>query len=391
MSGLFAEWRRRSPYYDETHEALANSVSRFIEREAIPNVEVWEDAGIVPRYFHLKAGEAGLLGLGFPEAYGGTSEGIDIFHKLVLVEETARCGAGGVQAGLFTHQIALRPILDVGSEAMKMRFAPPIISGEKILSVGVTEPSGGSDVAQLKTRADRRGDHYVVNGSKTFITNGMRADYVMTAVRTGEAGVGGISMLLIPSDAKGFSRTKLKKMGWHASDTATLYFEDVEVPAENLIGPENEGFKVVMRHFNYERLQAAQQCTAFARLCLEEATRWAAERETFGKKLGQHQAIRIKLADMTRRVNQVQAWIDLLAWQDREGLAAGPDYALLKVSATLMFEHVAREAAQVLGGASYIQGSLVERLYREVRVVAIGGGSEEILLDMAGRHLGFGA
>ena len=390
MGMLFDGWRARSPYYGESHQALTDSVRRFMQREAAPHVDAWESAGIVPRDFHRKAGEAGLLGIGFPEEYGGTSEGIDIFHKLVLVEETAGPGAGGIQAGLFTHQIAMRPIISVGSEEMRAQVVPQIISGEKILAIAVTEPSGGSDVAQLKTRAERKGDRYIVNGSKTFITNGMRADYVMTAVRTGGPGLGGVSMLLIPTDAKGFARTKLDKMGWHSSDTATLYFEDMEVPVENLIGAENEGFRHVMVGFNYERLQAAQQCAAFARICLEEATRWAGERETFGKKLGQHQAIRIKLADMTRRLSEVQAWIDLMGWQDKEGLVSSPDYALLKVSATLMFEHVAREAAQILGGASYLRGSVVERIYREVRVVAIGGGSEEILLDMAGRHLGFG-
>ena len=390
MDPSFADWRRRSPYYEETHEALDHMIRTFMQREAIPHVEAWEEAGIVPRDFQRKAGEAGLLGIGFPEEYGGTSEGIDIFHKLVFVDATACAGAGGIQAGLSTHLIAMRPIIEVGSEGMRRDVVPAVIAGEKILAIAVTEPSGGSDVANLRTRAERKGDHYVVNGSKTFITNGMRADYVMAAVRTGGTGLGGISMLLIPTDAKGFARTKLKKMGWHSSDTATLYFEDVEVPVENLIGPENEGFRHVMRGFNYERLQAAQQCTAFARLCLAEAADWAGQRETFGKKLGAHQAVRIKLADMVRRLNQVQAWTDLMAWQDKNGLASSADYGLLKVSATLMFEHVAREAAQILGGASYLQGSVVERIYREVRVVAIGGGAEEILLDMAGRHLGFG-
>lgn len=385
----FDAWRARSPYYNETHEALSQSVRKFVEREAVPNIDAWEAAGIVPREFHKKAGDAGLLGLGFPEEYGGTSEGLDIFHKLVLVDETARASAG-VQAGLFTHQIALRPIIEVGSDELKSRVAPAIISGDAILSVGVTEPSGGSDVAALKTTARREGDRYIVNGSKTFTTNGMRADYIMTAVRTGGEGIGGISMLVIPTDSKGFERTSLKKMGWHSSDTATLYFEDVEVPVENLIGAENQGFRAIMRGFNYERIQAAQQCTAQARIALEAAVRYASERETFGKRLGEHQVIRSKLADMTRQVNMVQAWTDLMAWQDIQGSASSPDYALLKVSATLMLEQVAREACQVFGGASFLRGNVVERIYREVRVLSIGGGSEEILLDMAGRHLGFG-
>ena len=387
----FDEWRRNSPYYNESHEELSNSLRKFVEREAMPNVEKWEEAGIVPREFHRKAGEAGIFALGFPEEYGGVSEGVDAFHRLVLVDETARTGAGGIQAGLLTHAVALPPIIEAGLPELRARIAPAVISGDVILAIAVTEPSGGSDVAQLKTRAERKDDRYIVNGSKTFITNGMRADYYMTAVRTGGPGMNGISMLLIPADTKGFSRTPLKKMGWHSSDTATLYFEDVEVPVANLIGEENAGFRHVLRNFNGERLQAAQQCTSFARICLEEATRWAGERETFGKKLGQHQSIRIKLADMARQLWQTQAWIDLSAWQYQRGTASAPALALLKVSATRMFEHVAREAAQILGGASYIRGSAVERIYREVRVVAIGGGSEEILLDMAGRHLGFGS
>ncbi|WP_114951616.1 acyl-CoA dehydrogenase family protein [Sphingosinicella terrae] len=390
MPTLFETWRNASPFYDESHQALADSVRRFIEREAVPHVEGWEEAGIVPRDFHRKAGGAGLLGLGFPEAQGGTSEGIDIFHKLVLVEETARSGAGGVQAGLFTHYVSLPLLIEHGDPTLVDRIAPEVLSGEKILAIAVTEPSGGSDVAALRTRAVRDGGDYVVNGSKTFITNGMRADYYLVAVRTGDAETGGISMLLIEADRAGFSRTSLKKMGWHASDTATLHFDDVRVPVSNRIGEEHRGFRNLLKNFNAERLQAAQQCTSFARICLEEAIAWAGERATFGKKLGQHQSIRIKLADMARRIGATQAWIDLAAWQFQQGKASAADLSLLKVQATLMFEKVAREAAQILGGASYIRGSVVERIYREVRVVAIGGGSEEILLDMAGRQMGFG-
>ena len=384
----FDAWRRNSPYYNDSHEALADSLRRFVEREATPHVEEWESAGIVPREFHRKAGEAGILSLGFPEEYGGTSEGVDAFHRLVLVDELAKTGAGGIMAGLTSQFVAIPPIIELGSTEMRARVVPAVLSGDKIISIAVTEPSGGSDVAQLRTRAEHKGDHYLVNGSKTFITNGMRADYFMTAVRTGGPGIDGISMLLI--DSEGVARTPLKKMGWHSSDTATLYFEDLKVPVGNLIGEENKTFRYLLRNFNGERLQAAQMCTAFSRVCLKEAATWAGERETFGRKLGQHQAIRIKLADMARRIGATQAWTDLCAWQFQRGSASGADLSLLKVQATQMFEHVARESAQVLGGASYIQGSNVERIYREVRVMAIGGGSEEILLDMAGRQLGYG-
>lgn len=386
---LFDDWRRNSPFYNDSHEELAQTLRKFIDKEANPYVEQWEEAGIVPLEFHRKAADVGLLGIGFPEEFGGISEGIDPFHRHIVVEELAKTGAGGIGAGLMTHYVALPPILAKGHPEVRERIAREVLAGEKILAIGATEPSGGSDLAQLKTRAERKGDHYVVNGSKTFITNGMRADYVMTAVRTGGPGMNGISMLLIETDRKGFARTPLKKQGWHSSDTATLYFDNVEVPVENLIGEEDNGFRHVVKNFNGERLQAAQQCTSFARVCLDEAVRWAKQRETFGKRLGEHQVIRSKLADMTRQINTTQAWIDLCTWQYQKGEYSAADFALLKAQATLMFEKVAREAAQVLGGASYLIGSDVERINREVRVVAVGGGSEEILFDLAGRQLGY--
>ncbi|MFQ3595831.1 MAG: acyl-CoA dehydrogenase family protein [Sphingomonadaceae bacterium] len=384
---MFEAWRAKSPYYDETHEAVAQSVRRFVEREVLPHIDSWERAGELPRDLHRKAAQAGILGLGYPEAYGGTSEGFDIFHSLTQSEELAAPGAGGLGASLMTHGIGLPPILALGSDAMKERVAPPVLAGEKIIALAITEPSGGSDVAQLKTRAERKGNHWVVNGAKMFITSGMRADWFTTAVRTGGPGMGGISLMLIEADRPGVSRTRLEKMGWHCSDTAAIQFDDVEVPPENLIGPENGGFLGIMRNFNSERLGMAHGCMAMARVALAEAVEWAQTRETFGKPLIQHQSIRIKLADLVRQIEATQAWVDLLADQHRKGTGEPASYAMLKVQATRTLEAVAREAAQVLGGASYIRGQKVERIYREVRVNAIGGGSEEIMLDLAGRQL----
>jgi acyl-CoA dehydrogenase len=383
----FDAWRARSPYYDDTHEALAQSVRRFVEREIAPHIDRWEEEGELPRELHRKAAEAGILGLRYPEEFGGHSEGFDIFHGMTQTEELSAVGAGGLGAGLMTHGIGLPPILATGSDEMKRRVAPAVLSGEKIIALGITEPSGGSDVAQLKTRAEKRGDRYIVNGSKMFITSGMRADWLACAVRTGGEGAGGVSLLLIDMTAKGIGRTRLDKMGWRCSDTAAIYFEDVEVPAENLIGPENGGFIGIMRNFNSERLGMAMGCCAFARVCMKEAAEWAQSRETFGKPLVGHQSIRIKLADMERQIEATQAWVDLCAWQVQNGRDRPADFAMLKVQATRMLESVAREAAQVLGGASYIRGSKIERIYREVRVNAIGGGSEEIMLDLAGRQL----
>ena len=384
---MFDEWRARSPYYDETHEAVAQSVRRFVEREVAPNIDCWEEERQLPRALHKKAAEAGILGLSYPNEYGGHGDEFDIFHSLVQSEELARPGAGGLSASLMTHGIGLPPIFAAGSEEMKRRIAPEVLSGDKIIALGITEPSGGSDVANLKTTARRQGDHYVVSGQKTFITSGMRADYLTTAVRTGGEGMGGISLMLIEMDREGVSRTPLEKMGWHCSDTAAIYFDEVEVPPENLIGEENQGFLAIMRNFNSERLGMAQGCCAYARVCLEEAAAYARERQTFGKPLIANQSIRMKLADMARQIEATQAWVDLCAWQVKEGRDAPADFAMLKVQATQMLEKVAREACQVLGGASYLKGSKVERIYREVRVNAIGGGSEEIMLDLAGRQM----
>ena len=389
MTTQFDQWRARSPYYDESHEAVAQSVRRFVAQEVAPHIDRWEAEGELPRDLHKKAAEAGILGLNYPEAFGGHSEGFDIFHSLTQTEELAAVGAGGLGASLMTHGIGLPPILALGSDDMKRRIAPAVLAGEKIIGLGITEPSGGSDVAQIKTKAVLTGNKYVVNGSKMFITSGMRADYLTTAVRTGGPGMGGISLMLIDMTAPGVSRTRLDKMGWRCSDTAAIHFDNVEIAPENLIGPENSGFVGIVRNFNGERLGMAHGCCAMARVALAEAVAWATNRETFGKKLAAHQSIRIKLADCARQIAATQAGVDLCAWQVKTGCGQPADFAMLKVQATRMLEHVAREAAQVLGGASFITGSKVERIYREVRVNAIGGGSEEIMLDMAGRQLGY--
>ena len=390
---LFDQWRSRSPHYDETHEAVCDSVRAFVSREIMPHVDQWEAAGELPRELHRKAAQAGVLGLGYPEEYGGSGtleqRGFDTFHSLVQSEELCRPGAGGIPASLMTHGIGLPPILAMGSEELKQRIAPQVLAGEKIICLGITEPGGGSDVAQLRTRAERRGDQYVVNGAKTLITSGMRADYITLAVRTGEAGMGGVSLLLVETERAGVSRTRLDKMGWLASDTATIHFDDVEVPAENLIGPENQGFGGIMRNFNGERLGMAQQAAAYARLCYEDALDWARQRETFGRPLVTRQAIRHKLARMLQMIHATQGMIDHAAWTVKSQCAFPGDFALLKVQATQTLEYCAREACQILGGASFVRGARVERIYREVRVMAIGGGSEEIMYDLASRQFQF--
>jgi acyl-CoA dehydrogenase len=285
------------------------------------------------------------------------------------------------------HGIGLPPVVHWGSEALRSRVVPPVLAGEKHIALGITEPGGGSDVAAIATAARRDGDSFVVTGSKAYITGGMRADWVSTAVRTGEPGPGGISMLLIPTDLPGFSRTPLeRKMGWWASDTASLHFDGVRVPAEYLIGPENRGFAVIMSNFNGERMAMAAGMEALGRVCLEEAVTWARQRNTFGQRLADHQVIRHKIAQMKQRLNATQAYLRSCFETVQAGNADPGDIALLKVQASETLEFCAREAMQILGGAGYLRGHRVERIYREVRVNAIGGGSEEIMRDLAARQ-----
>ncbi|MEQ9143026.1 MAG: acyl-CoA dehydrogenase family protein [Parvibaculaceae bacterium] len=379
--------RYRSPLYNEDHDAWRATLRKFVETEMMPHVDEWEEAGEFPRELYRKAAEVGLLGLGFPEEYGGTPVD-DPMYSIVTNEELARMGAGGINASLMVHGIGLPPVLALGSEEMKNRVAPQVLAGEKVHSLAITEPSGGSDVANIRTRAVRDGDHYVVNGSKMFITGGMRADFVTLAVRTGGEGHGGISLLLIERGMEGFTRTPLKKQGWWASDTAALYFDDVRVPVENLIGEKNQGFAGIMMNFNGERIGMAAGANAFARVCFEDALAWARDRQTFGKRLADHQVIRHKFAEMARKIAATQAYLEQCVVRVQNGETPVADLSMLKVQATLTMEYCAREAMQIMGGAAYMRGCRVERIYREVRVNAIGGGSEEIMRDLAARQLG---
>lgn len=376
-----------SPYYREEHHTFRAQLRKWMDENVAPFVDEWDEAGSFPRELYKKASDVGLLRMGYPEEYGGI-EGTGIFHSIVATEELARVGAGGLIASLMTHGIGTPPIVALGSDELKARVVPGILAGEKISALGITEPSGGSDVANLQTTARREGDKYIVNGSKTFITSGMRADYLTTAVRTGGKGFGGISLLLIEMNRPGVTRTPLKKMGWWMSDTATIYFDNVEVPAENLVGPENAGFLGIVRNFNGERIGLAAGANAFARVALEEAIGWARQRTTFGKRLADHQVIRHKIVDMAMRIEATKCMLENLAWRIEQGDAPIAEICMLKNQATLTMEFCAREAMQILGGAGYMRGVKTERIYREVRVNAIGGGSEEIMRDLAARQLG---
>ena len=387
MSLSFDSSRLKNPDLTEEHEAWRDHLRRFIDKEITPNVDEWDEQGELPPELWEKAAAVGMMGMGYPEEYGGTSEGIDIHYRNILSEELARTSLGGLPSTLLSHGIGLPPVLAFGSSEIKSELIPPILAGKKRISLAITEPSGGSDVANLKTTAVRDGDYYIVNGSKTFISGGMGADWFTTGVRTGGDGVGGISVLVIPADAEGVSRTPLdKKQGWWCSDTATIYFDNVRVPIANRLGEENAGFFVIAHNFNAERLSMSVMAEASARVCLEEAVNWAQDRKTFGKRLADHQVIRHKIAEMKQRINCCQAYIQHCTREVLAGTAVFGDIALLKVQCSQTMEFCAREAMQILGGIGYMRGNRVERIYREVRVNAMGGGSEEIMRDLAARQ-----
>ncbi len=391
------------PFLTEEHEAFRDAVRRFVRAEITPFAAEWDEAETFPRELYQQAAAIGVLGLGFPEEYGGT--GGDVFFRIVLSEELSQCGAGGICASLMSHSIGAPPIAKFGSAEMKARVLPEIIAGEKISALAITEPSGGSDVAALKTTARLDGSEYVVNGSKMFITSGMRADYYTVAVRTGtqvngemQKGAAGVSLLLIERERAGFTRTPLKKMGWWASDTAALYLDNVRVPTANLIGEEGRGFKAIMANFNSERLGMAAQAIGCAQAVYDDALAWARERHTFGKALIENQVIRHKLVDMQMKIETARAYLYDCAYQVKMsdgggGSTAAPQIAarmaMLKNCATQTMQFCADQAVQILGGAGFMRGSRVERIYREVKVMMIGGGSEEIMKDLAAKQLGY--
>lgn len=375
------------PYYQTVHEEFRAVLRRWVAAEVEPHVAAWDEAEEFPRDLYRKAADVGLLQIGFPEMYGGYTA--DLFFTVIAFQELARAGSGGVVAGLLSHTIGAPPILRGGSERLKARVLPQILSGEKISALAVTEPSGGSDVAALKTTARREGEFYIVNGTKAFITSGMRADFITTAVRTGGPGSAGTSLLLIEGDTQGISRAPMKKTGWWPSDTAMIYFDNVRVPVGNLLGLENQGFRLAVRNFNAERLTLAASSIGFARVCLDDTVAYASERQTFGKPLIKHQVIRHKLVDMAMRIHAAQAMLEALVWCMEQGQSPVAQICMLKNMATSTLEFCSREASQTFGGAGYLRGSKVERISREVRVNAIGGGAEEIMRDLAARQMGW--
>ena len=368
--------------------ALRQLVKDLTAKEIAPQVADWEREGQLPRSLHKTFANAGVLGVGFPEAVGG-SGGDSVDAAIVTEEILLGGGSGGTVASLFTHGIAVPHIAHAGSQDLIERYVRPTLAGDLIGALAVTEPSGGSDVAGLRTTARRDGDHYVVNGAKTYITSGIRADFVTTAVRTGEQGYGGISLLVIDKGLPGFTVSPpLDKMGWRASDTAELSFQDVRVPVGNLVGQEGEGFGLIMRQFQTERLALATQAWAMAQRSLDLTMQWVKDRETFGRPLNSRQVVRHRIAEMARQV-----WVAKTTTRAAYELWLDTGDAVLEVSmakntACAVCDHVVDEAVQLFGGLGYMRESEVERHYRDSRILRIGGGTDEVMNEVIAKRLG---
>jgi acyl-CoA dehydrogenase len=375
-----------SPLFQPEHEEFRQTVRRFIEREVAPHAAEWDVARTFPRELFRRFGELDLLGLKYPEAYGGTNSGL--LYEAVLMEELSRCGSGGVAGAIGAHiAIATPPLFRYGSEALKKRWLTPAVSGEAIGALAITEPGGGSDVAAIKTRAVRQDGHFVVNGSKVFITNGTRADFLVTAVRTTpEGGHHGISLLLVERGTPGFSASRIETLGWWPSDTAELTFADARVPVGNLLGEENRGFRYIMETFQWERLWAAITSAAGAQRSLELAIDYAQNRVAFGQPLAHMQVIRHKLADMALEVEKARRLAYHALWLYLEDRPSAKETAMAKLAATEAASWVADQALQIHGGYGYTMEFPIQRAWRDARLGPIGGGTSEIMKEIIAKE-----
>jgi acyl-CoA dehydrogenase len=371
-------------------QQLRKTVRAFTEREILPHIGEWERIGELPRDLSLRAGEAGLLGVGFPEEVGG--EGGDAADTAIICEELHEAGTpGGVFASLFTVGIAVPHMIASGDQRLIEKFVRPTLAGQLIGSLAITEPGGGSDMGHLRTTAVRDGDHYVVNGAKTYITSAVRGDYVVTAVRTGGPGAAGVSLLVVEKGTPGFEVSRrLEKMGWRSSDTAELSFVDARVPAENLVGAQNSGFAQIAQAFVAERIGLAVQAYSSAQRCLDITVQWCRGRETFGRPLISRQTVQSTLTEMARRTDVARVYSRNVV----ERQLAGEDNLITaacfaKNTAVEAGEWVASQGVQLFGGMGYMTESEIERQYRDMRILGIGGGTTEILTGLAAKSLGY--
>lgn len=389
------------PFATDERRALAALTADFTAKEIAPYLDQWEDAELVPREVHRSLGDAGLLGIGYPEEFGGS--GGDSIDVTVLTESLIGAGAsGGAFASLFSHGIAVPHIIDaakrrladgdtVGAQWLLDEYVRPVLAGDKIAALGVTEPDGGSDVAHLRTRAVREGDGWIINGAKTYITSGVRADVVVVAARTGEEGAGGVSLFAVDTSLPGFEvASKLRKMGWQCSDTAELAFVDLRVPDSALLTPEHGGgFASLSRHFAVERLSLATLAYSTAQRCIDLTVEWTRQRETFGRPLLSRQVVRHDLVEMVRRTDVARVYARTVAIRHAAGEPVLLEAVLAKNTAVEACDWVVDRAVQLHGGLGYMRETEVERHYRDARIIGIGGGATEVMTDLAAKLLGW--
>ncbi len=374
-------------YFTEEHELFRKSLQEFLQKEVVPHIEEWEKTGTIERFIWEKFGEMGYFGLNSPEEYGGLD--LDIFYTIIFLEELQKINSGGFAAAMWAHAyLAMTHINKEGDHRIKEEYLTPSIAGEKIGCLCITEPFGGSDVAGMKTTAVKKGDKYIINGSKTFITNGVYADYLVVAAKTNpELGNKGMSIFVLDRDMKGISATKLNKLGWRASDTAELAFTDVEVPAENLMGEEGKGFPYIMQHFALERLIMGVNAHARAEHALDYALSYMADRTAFGKSIDKFQALRHKVADIASEVEMCKEFNYSIAKRLNEGEYVVKEASMSKLMSTKIADQAIYDCLQFLGGYGYMEDYPLARMLRDSRLGPIGGGTSEILREIIAKMI----
>ena len=373
----------------DEHAAWRDRLRDFVDENVAPFIDDWNAAASFPDSLYAQAAAAGLMGFGFPAEYGGWETEPTLYHRILFAEEFHRLGSGVVFADLATPWIALPPVVEFGDTDLQETVTRPVLAGSKRIAFAITEPGGGSDVSAMTTTATRDGGVYRVTGAKTLISGALRADYLLVVVRTGGEGMQGLSLMLIDAASDGIRVTPVPGLQWYSASNGTIEFDDCEVPADRLLGPEGAAFRSLAAQFNIERFSGVGATLAMARVATADAIGWARDRKTFGKRLIDHQRIRHTLVDMIRAINTGYAYLDSCVSRFQRGEVPVADLSMLKVQATRTLEHCAREAMQILGGEAYRGNTRVQRIQREARIFSLGGGTEEILSDLAARQLGF--
>jgi alkylation response protein AidB-like acyl-CoA dehydrogenase len=371
-----------SMYFTEEHEAFRTSLQDFLKKEVIPNVDKWEEAGFIDKEIFKKFGEMGYFGLNYPEEFGGLN--LDLFYTVVFLEELQKVNSGGFAAAMWAHTyLAMTHLNAEGSHYIKEHYLAPSIHGEKVGCLCISEPFGGSDVAGMRTTAIKKGDSYIINGSKTFITNGVFSDYLVVAAKTSpELGNKGMSLLVVDRKSNGLSATNLTKLGWKSSDTAEIAFDNVEVPAKNLLGEEGKGFSYIMQHFALERVIMGVNAHARAEYALDYAIQYMSERKAFGKTIDQFQALRHKVADMASEIEMIKEFNYSIIYKLNRGQYVVKEASMSKLMGTKIADEVIYQCLQLLGGYGYMEDYPMARLFRDSRLGPIGGGTSEILREI---------